>query len=145
MSFSDKLSIFALVVSTVSFLISYWHSRATFIPDIKPILVIAYDYGWTLRNIGRGPAMNIIIAVKNHDGKWIDPRRVPALASEAGLRLPFLGGTFPLAAIGVSYTDFKNREYTSLYEKDHLTRILDGNPFPAWKEDDVTAGEFNAL
>lgn len=78
MSFSDKLSIIALVVSTVSFLISYWHSRTTFIAEIKPIVVVVYD-----------------------------------------------------------------RPYTSVYEKDHLTQILDRNPFPAWKEDEIEAGEFN--
>lgn len=143
MSFSDKLSIFALVVSTVSFFISYRHSRATFIADIKPILVVAYDYGWTLRNIGRGPAMNIIIATKDQEGKWVHPHRLPALASEAGLRLPFLSSSFPLAGIGVSYNDFKNRPYTSIYEKDHLTQILDGNSFPAWKEEEIQAGEFS--
>lgn len=143
MSFSDKLAIFALVVSTVSFIISYWHSRATFIAEIRPIVVIVYEMGWIVRNIGRGPAMNIVVATKDLNGKWADPRRLPPLASEAGLRLPSLGHTFPFSGVGVSYTDFKNRPYTSLYEKDHLTQILDGNSFPAWKEDEIQAGEFS--
>lgn len=78
---SAILSFVALIVSVFAFNLS---RRATVLGR-KPVLVFEYDgnRGWILRNVGSGPALNIIVAQKQPSGAWFNPVRVPPLAKDA--------------------------------------------------------------
>lgn len=39
--------------------------------------------GWGLRNVGNGPALNVVVARKPPGGEWFQPVRVPPLAKDA--------------------------------------------------------------
>jgi hypothetical protein len=64
MSSELAIAVAALVFSLISFALSFWQSLATFRAQIRPVVVVEYDTGkgWVLRNIGNGPALNILVA-----------------------------------------------------------------------------------
>lgn len=126
------IAIFALMFSLVSFGLSFWHSLRSFRAGIRPVLVIAYDssLGWVLRNIGTGPALNIVVAQRNLDGEWFNPVRSPALAAQTQFVLKWLGHVND-TGIGASYEDFKGKVYSSTCGDD-LSRIFVGRTLPDW-------------
>jgi hypothetical protein len=69
---SAALSSTALLVSVVTFALNYLHSRKSAVRARKPVLVFEYDgdVGWVLRNVGAGPALNIVVAQKRVAGEW---------------------------------------------------------------------------
>jgi hypothetical protein len=67
---SDVFSIVALVLSAVTFLIAQRSAVAADRRSRIPVLVFIYhSHGhWLLRNVGNGPALNIVMAIKEkHD------------------------------------------------------------------------------
>ncbi len=126
------VAIFALLFSLVSFVLFFWQSLHSFRAGIQPVLVIAYDScsGWVLRNIGPGPALNIVVAQKRIDGEWFKPVRVPALAPQTQFVFKWLDHVND-TGIGASYEDFKGKVFSSTCEDD-LSRIFVGRTLPDW-------------
>jgi len=137
MNLKDLLPFGAFLVSVISLSISFWNNRRTAITGVKPVLVFVYskEKGWTLQNIGNGPAMNIIIAQKRIAGEWHSPVRVPPIAKGSEFVLTWLAHTND-AGLGAIYTDFQDRAYTSICGND-LSRVYDGRKLPTWQEREI--------
>ena len=84
----------------------------------KPVLTFVYDdeTGWNLRNIGNGPALNVIVAQKDVGGQWFNPVRVSPLTKDRAFVCCWLGNVITIG-LGVTYTDFKTLEPSDLPQR----------------------------
>ena len=112
-----------------------------------PVLVFEYDgrRGWLLRNLGNGPALNVLVAEKNVQGpkrgEWFGPVRVPPMGRGAEYVLDWLGHEGE-SGLGATYDDFVGPEeggysYTTLCGND-LSRVREGREF-SFPEQEITA------
>jgi hypothetical protein len=126
----------AIAVSIVTFALSFWFSWRSAIAAQRPVLVFVYsENGWMLRNVGGGPALNIVVAQKRVGGEWFNPVRIPPLAREAELALTWLGHVSS-TGLGATYEDYESRPYTSTCGND-LTRSSSGAQFGGWRDDEI--------
>jgi hypothetical protein len=139
------VSIAAIVVSGVTFGLSYRASTAAERRSRIPVLVFVYDgrQGWLLKNVGNGPALNIEVAQKvvrgEEAGAWLNPVRVPPIARDNESVLAWLGHD-NLHGLGAVYEDFLSadegkpgRVYTVTCGKDRNT-VRPGRHLPTWAE-----------
>src|SRR5262245_55869944 len=85
MDWTKYVSVVALVVSVGSFGLSYNLSRQSAITSVRPVLVFQFDVnnGWSVRNVGNGPALDVLVAMKTHEtADWTQPMRVPPLSKD---------------------------------------------------------------
>lgn len=131
---SAILSATALIVSLFTFVLNYRFARRSAILGRKPVLVFEYDgnIGWTLKNVGAGPALNTIVAQKRVGGEWFNPVRVPPLAKDGHMVLTWLGHV-NTTGLGATYSDFNGKPYTSTCGND-LSQVFDGTRFGPWPE-----------
>jgi hypothetical protein len=134
---STVLAALAIAVSVITFALSFWFNWRSGVAAKRPVLVFEYDgsSGWTLRNIGGGPALNVVVAQKRIGGAWFNPVRVPPLAKDARVALSWLGHV-NTTGLGATYTDFESRTYTSTCGND-LSKTSRGAGFGPWPEEDV--------
>lgn len=128
----DLLTLLALSLSFISFLVNYRHARRSLALGRKPVIVFEYslEVGWSLRNVGNGPALNLMVG-EMLDDSVIDPGRIPALAKDAVVRLQqYEHRNLSLVAI---YSDPEEIQYTALIENDR-SRILPGIRGKGWGE-----------
>jgi hypothetical protein len=92
--------------------LSFLSFQLTAVRSIKPVLTIVYqnDTGWSLTNVGYGPALNVIVAQRESEGEWSKPVRVPPLALGGNIRLEWLDHT-NIKWLGSAYTDIDGRGY----------------------------------
>ena len=130
------LGLLPLVFSGLALLISFFSYQLTSVRNVKPVLTITYrgSSGWYLKNVGNGPALNVIVAEKG-EGDWFKPVRVQPLSNGEEHVLRWLGET-NIEGLGATYFDIDGRQYTSLTEKD-LTTIKSGNQLAKWREQDI--------
>lgn len=121
----------AVVISLVSLLFSVIAFARTQRASVRPVLVFALDSDqvWKLKNVGRGPAMNVLVGEQTQDGVWTQVIRCNPIAVGDATSLPWLEYAWELAA---TYRDVDGREYTSRC-RDHLTDTKTRNEFPDWK------------
>jgi hypothetical protein len=138
------LSAAAVMISVVSFAISYLASRSAERRSRMPILVFVYDESnefWILRNVGNGPALNVLVAEGKADGAWFKPMRVPPLGRHGEVVMTWFQPPSP-HRFGAFYTDFLGDEagrhgrYTVICEHD-LNRVRPGRHLPEWPEGDI--------
>lgn len=130
------LSGIAIAVSILTFVLSFWFSWRSAILAQRPVLVFVYNgNGWTLRNVGGGPALNIVVAQKRVGAEWFNPVRIPPLGREAEFVLTWLGHV-STTGLGATYEDYENRPYTSTCGND-LTRAFSGAQFGGWSEHEM--------
>lgn len=135
------ISLIALAFAMVSFLVSFTHSVRARRAELRPVLAIVYtdESGWVIRNIGAGPALNVVVAQSLESGdnrSWRDPVRVPPLASGGDFPLHWIGHS-NVRAIGAIYSDFEDRSYSSICEDDH-SRTMEGRKVPDWPTAEVS-------
>ena len=90
MDWTKYVSAIALVVSVGSFGLSYNLSHESAITSVRPVLVYQFDErkGWSVRNVGNGPALDVIVAMKKDDkADWTQPMRIPPLAKDGEFNL----------------------------------------------------------
>jgi hypothetical protein len=131
------LSALPLVLSITALLISFLGYRLTAVRNVKPAIVVSYstESGWHLKNVGNGPALNVLVAQRREAGAWFCPVRVPPLAQGDTFHLSWMGHT-NVRWIGATYTDIDGRAYSSECADD-LTRISPGSAFPTWPEEQI--------
>ncbi|TLP52405.1 hypothetical protein [Microbispora triticiradicis] len=147
---ATALSIAALILSAVTFMLGYRASRATERRSRMPVLVFVYDNedGWTLRNVGNGPALNIEVAQKvvtgERPGYWAHPVRIPPLGRDGKIALSWLAHD-NLHGLGAVYEDFlgadegtSGRVYTVTCGNDRNV-VRPGRHLPRWAEKEITA------
>ena len=131
------MSIAALVLSVVAVSSSIYFSRVGLQTTVLPTLVFVYrnDQGWSLRNIGNGPAMNVVVSHQLHGGvEWLEPTRLYPLPKGEETSIPWVGHNPD--KLGVFYSDAHNRMYTSIADED-LTTISPGRELPVWSESEI--------
>jgi hypothetical protein len=130
------LSSTAVTVSLFTFALNYLHARRAVVLGRKPVLVFVYDgrTGWILRNVGSGPALNVIVAQRK-GGEWFNPVRVPPLSREAEF-IPQWLGHVNTTGLGTTYTDSEGVSYTSTTGSD-LSEVFDGARFGPWREKEI--------
>jgi hypothetical protein len=133
----DLLAGIAIIVSCLTFGLSFWFTWRSGVSAKRPVLVFVYDAstGWILRNIGLGPALNVTIAQKRVQGEGFNPVRVPPLAKDKECILRWLGHV-NTTGLGATYTDYENRAYTSTCGDD-LSRTFRGVQFGPWPEQGI--------
>ncbi len=128
------LAAVAILVSVCTFGLSFWFTWRASIAVKRPVLVFVYDgsIGWLVRNIGGGPALNIVVAQRRVGGEWFNPVRVPPFARDSELVLRWLGQV-NTTGLGATYTDYEGRPYTSTCGDD-LSLTFRGTRFGPWPE-----------
>jgi hypothetical protein len=125
-----------LLLSTLALLVSFLGYRLTAVRNVKPAIVVSYSKdGWQLKNVGNGPALNVLVAQRRETGAWVCPVRVPPLGQGDQLHLFWMGHT-NVRWIGATYADIDGRPYSSECSDD-LTRISVGSVFPQWSEEQI--------
>lgn len=136
---SDMADYLNVVVAGMALLVScfaYWFARKTAIEEIRPVLVFTYDNkrGWILQNIGKGPALNIVIAQKKNEC-WFNPVRIPPLSANSEFILAWLDHVND-TGLGATYDNFQDRSYSSTCSKD-LSRVFTKNKLRAWHNAEI--------
>jgi hypothetical protein len=133
------ISLFALLVSILSFALTYWHSQRSHKAQISPILVFLYDAdkGWHIRNVGSGPALNVLVVRRFPKKQWREPVRIPPVSTGDHFPLHWMRRT-NRDQLGVSYCDFERRSYTSECKRD-LTNIVAADTLPSFTPDTIKA------
>lgn len=139
MSIQVVFSAVAILVSVTSLAINFWNARRSAIVAGKPVLVFDFEgeSGWVMRNVGNGPALDVCVARKRPRDEWFDPVRVPPLSKEGAFPLFWCSHT-NVHKLGVSYSDFGGRRYTSICGDD-LTEVSDGNRLASWRREEIVA------
>lgn len=134
---SIGIAAIALTFSMVSFAFTYHLTEQVSVTDIKPVLIYEYsgETGWILRNVGKGPALNVLVAQKQPQASWFNPVRVPPLAAGSSF-VPTWLGHVNTTGLGATYTDVDGRKYSSTAGND-LTEVHDSYVFGPWKEDEI--------
>lgn len=124
------------ILSVIAIAISWTMFKLTARASIRPVLAFEYpaDEGWKVKNIGSGPALNVLIAQKEH-GKWINPVRIPPMSKDGSLILTWCLHD-NVRGLGALYEDVDGRKYTSTCGND-LSRFFVGHLFGPWGEDKV--------
>ena len=140
MDWKSYISLSAILVSIISFIFSYLLSRKSAIDAITPVLVFEYTQksGWLLRNVGNGPALNIVFAMKSESSEWFDSVRIPPISRDGVFGLPWIID-LNMRAFGATYEDFQSRRYSTICEDD-LSKIFNncifdikGKTIPHWQ------------
>jgi hypothetical protein len=130
----NTLAALAILISVTTFALSFWFTWRSAVAAKRPVLVFAYEgkTGWVIRNIGGGPALNVIVAQKKVGGEWFNPVRIPPLARDKDF-VPVWLDHVNTTGLGAIYSDFENRPYTSTCGND-LSVTLSGAKFGPWPE-----------
>jgi hypothetical protein len=127
----------ALLVSLVTFGLNYRHNRNLAALSRRPMLVFEYDdkVGWVIRNVGYGPALNVIVAQKRVGGAWFNPVRIPPLSKDGRFVLQWLGHVNS-TGLGALYDDAADDVFTSTCGND-LSKVSTGALFGPWPESQI--------
>ncbi len=132
----------AIVVSIIAITVSYLSVRKSRIIGLQPVLVFCFNRGggWSVKNIGNGPALNIVFALLNADDQWVSPEGIPSLAVNGEFVFGSFNTQIKIIGWGCLYTDISERSYSSL-QKGNKTQIIKGSLFPAWNYDEIRMKE----
>lgn len=131
------LSALAIIISVCTFAVSFWFNWRSSVAAKRPVLVFVYEgqTGWVIKNIGGGPALNIVVAQKKVGGSWFNPVRMPPLAKDKEF-IPRWLHHVNTTGLGATYSDFEKRPYTSTCGND-LSVTSSGTKFGPWPEDKI--------
>ncbi len=139
MDLTGWLALLAIVISVISFLVSFRLNSRSAKADIRPVLAFVFNdtSGWHLSNIGSGPGMNVTVAPKDLEkGEWYNPVRIPPLGEGSSFPVAWLG-FLAKSGLGVTYEDFQGRTYSSVCVAD-LSRVYSGRgEIPKWDEEKI--------
>lgn len=132
------ISIVALLASIVTFSFSYNLSKQTAITSVRPVLVFEFsgDRGWSLRNVGNGPALNVVVAIKEVDSDWKKPVRIPPISKNGAFKLTMVEN-WNVKTLGAYYSDINQKLYSSTCTED-LSETHEGNKLKkAWSDSEI--------
>lgn len=131
------ISLVALTLSIIATISSIYFSNIGLKTNVLPTLVFVYDSekGWSINNVGNGPALNVVVAHQVHgENRWKDPTRLYPIPENDSVHVEWVGHNPD--KLMIAYTDVHNRPYTSLTDED-LTTINDENVPRPWSETDI--------
>jgi hypothetical protein len=132
------LSLLALAVSAGTFALGYLQNERSEELQRRPILVFQYDggTGWSVKNVGNGPAVNVVIVSSMHGATWSGPIRTPPIASGGEIQLRWLEDP-NLDKLGAVYSGVTGASYNTVCDDD-LNVFDKQNALPNWPADDAT-------
>jgi hypothetical protein len=138
MDWKQYVAIAALVVSIISFVLTYSLSKRTAVTGVRPVLVFEYteNAGWIIRNVGNGPALNIVVAMKGDNTDWVTPVRIPPLSKDGMFKLAWVGHS-NVRTLGAYYSDIAQRRYSSTCTDD-LSGTHEGNQLREWPDSEIS-------
>ncbi len=133
------LSLLALAVSVGTFAIGYFQNERSEELQRRPILVFQYDgiAGWSVKNVGNGPAVNVIVVSSLEGAAWSNPVRTPPIASGGEIPLPWLESP-DLEKLGTVYSGIRGTSYNTVCDDD-LNTFDKPNALPNWPASGATA------
>ena len=137
MSVATAIAVVSVVLASVSFVVNYTIAHRAAIRARKPVLVFVDDPErecWVLHNVGNGPALNVLVA-QREGGQWFNPVLAPPLANDGAFPLTLLGRV-NTSGLGVTYSDFEDRRYTSTLGAER-SRTYERNRLPDWRDNEV--------
>jgi len=143
MVITNAISILALLLSVLTFVVSQRMTRLNSRLSYTPVLVFVYaGRSWHLQNVGNGPALNVVVASKRDllDEEWVHPTRIPPIATGGDFLLSWLDDE-ATAALAATYEDFLSvnspgRAHVYTVSATHdVNRVVPRRDLPAW---DVT-------
>ena len=138
--FKDLLSVtiasLSLIVSITAAVLTFTLARLNARNSVRPVIVFEYDnsVGWRAKNIGAGPALNLLIAQAKKN-QWFNPVRTPALPKDGSIELSWCRHDND-HGLGALYEDVNGRPYTTMCKRD-LSRTVEGHSFGNWTEDAI--------
>jgi hypothetical protein len=131
------ISLVALTLSIIATISSIYFSNIGIKTNVLPTLVFVYDSdkGWSINNVGNGPALNVVVTHQTHgENKWIEPTRLYPIPENDTVYIAWVGHNPD--KLMATYTDVHNRSYSSLTDED-LTTISDKDVSQPWKDTDI--------
>ena len=131
------ISLVALVLSIIATISSIYFSNVNLKTNVLPTLVFVYDSirGWSIHNVGNGPALNVVVAHQNHgEDKWKAPTRLYPIAKDEIIPVEWVGRNPD--KLMAAYTDVHNRKHSSLTDED-MTTISDKDASKSWREAEI--------
>jgi hypothetical protein len=132
------ISVASLTLAFLSFAVNFALNQRAAVRARKPVLVFVDDPDaqcWVLRNVGNGPALNVVVAQRQRKLGWFNPVRLPPLGRDGDFRLHWLG-RWSGGGLGAVYSDFEDRRYTSTLGGE-LSRTYEGHRLPRWRDEQV--------
>ncbi|HZZ42775.1 MAG TPA: hypothetical protein VFE58_07545 [Tepidisphaeraceae bacterium] len=122
-----------IVISVISFIVacaSASISWRNYVTSRMPVLVFMRPKtgGWLVKNIGYGPALNIVVAEHDQREKWSKYLRIPPLAVGSEFELP---SAWLYGVLGATYESC-TRHYYSGHCTDHRSAHFKGNQLSEW-------------
>lgn len=112
MTKSEAISQAALLLSLIALLVNYLSGQRRDVLGIRPVLAFEYkEAGWTIHNIGSGPAMDVVFT-RLTDRSIHDNVRLPAIARDAAFTLRFCRHD-NIHRFVATYRDIDGRPYSS--------------------------------
>jgi hypothetical protein len=137
MGAATAIAIVSISIALASFVVNYRLTQRAAVRARKPVLVFVDDPSedtWVLRNVGNGPALNVLVA-QREGGRWFNPVLVPPVGTDSSFPLRWLGRA-NTSGLGATYADFEDRGYTSTLggERSHT---YERNRLPHWDDTEV--------
>ena len=131
----------ALLISVATLGVTYRSWQLADRRSRLPVLVFLDSPGprWRLKNVGNGPALNIVVAqkFKHGDTEWVEPTRVPALGRDEELALTWVAGGGNVDVPAAAYSDLvgadgrgRGRRFTTLCAN-NINTVEPGERIPA--------------
>jgi len=139
MDWKQYVSTTALVVSIGSCALSYNLSQQSAITSVQPVLVFQYNTrsGWSVRNVGNGPALDVLVAMKTDDrADWTQPMRIPPLPKDSEFGLKKWDVYTSARTLGATYSDIRRRIYSTTCTDD-LSAVDEGNSLRIWLDSEI--------
>jgi hypothetical protein len=131
------ISAVSVVIALSSLVVNIRLNQRAAVRARKPVLVFVdepNEGAWVLRNVGNGPALNVLIA-QRADGRWFNPVLVPPCGKDSVFPLRWLGRV-NTTGLGATYADFEGHVYTSTLGGER-SRTYEGNHLPNWADEEI--------
>jgi hypothetical protein len=131
------ISPFSVVIALAALVVNLTLTRRAAVLARKPVLVFVDDFDqgcWVLRNVGNGPALNVLVA-QRAGGEWFNPVLVPPIGNDGSFPLQWLGHVED-TGLGAVYGDFEGRRYTTTVGGE-FTLCYEGDRLPRWTTEEV--------
>lgn len=127
------ISVASVAIAFASLVVNFVLNHRAAVRARKPVLVFVYESGnWVLRNVGNGPALNVLVAQRDTEKKtWYDPVLVPPFAKDTSLSMDWVDAR-AVFGLGATYEDFEGRLYTSTLGGE-TSHTYDRDRLPTWK------------
>ena len=134
-----SVSAIAAAISLVASAVAIAQTRHGERLSRMPILVFLYDgkiERWFIRNVGYGPALNVVVAQQSEGGDeaWYNPVLVPAVSVGEQFALEWLGDTGNYS-LGARYSDLMDKAQESChfsYSRHDRCSVYAPGDLPPW-------------